>query len=164
MTHSFKLKADAFFEKVLTFWENLGNARNRNKWIWQPTWQQWNFPLNYSVNLECWVALFISISLLVCFVVLGPQKDVSHKGKRVWLFYALCMCVVGVAERLYQLTWKTESWQTNCKWDDLFRAYFILCVYHLSYTAKEKHWIILYVASFTCKFTEYISAQCNRNI
>lgn len=89
MTHSFKLKADAFFEKVLTFWENLGNARNRNKWIWQPTWQQWNFPLNYSVNLECWVALFISISLLGCFVVVGPQKNVSHKGKRVWLFYAL---------------------------------------------------------------------------
>lgn len=26
MTHSFKLKADACFERVLTFWENLANA------------------------------------------------------------------------------------------------------------------------------------------
>lgn len=34
----------------------------------------------------------------------------------------------------------------------------------LFYTVKEKKWIILCIASFTFKFTEHISGQCDGNI
>lgn len=41
---------------------------------------------------------------------------------------------------------------------------FFLWLYYLFYTVKEKNRIILYIASFTFKFTEHISGQCDGNV
>lgn len=87
------------------------------------------FPINHGVNLECRAALFISISLLGCSAVVGSKNDVAHKEKSMIFFNAVLVVGGGVADRLYQLFWKIESWKSDykCLTEMIFLGHLFFC-------------------------------------